>query len=71
LHENSVSHEVCYYTSIHLVKIMLLLSRIVALITKVACLLDSPILSLIPIPICYSLDRIHCLFDHRITSNDT
>jgi hypothetical protein len=46
LHENNVSHEVCYFTSIHLVKIMLPLSRIVALITKVACLLDSPIFEL-------------------------
>jgi hypothetical protein len=46
LHENNVSHIVCYYASIQLVKIKSLLSRIVAFISKVACLLDSPIFKL-------------------------
>jgi hypothetical protein len=47
LHDNNVSHIVCYYTSIQLVKIMSLLSRIVAFIAKVACLSDSPIYELV------------------------
>jgi hypothetical protein len=42
--ESKVSHEVCYYISIQLVKIMSLLSRIVTFIAKVAYLLNSPIL---------------------------
>ena len=46
LHENNVSHIVCYYASIQLVQVMSLLSRIVAFISKVACLLDSPIFKL-------------------------
>jgi hypothetical protein len=44
--ENNVSHIVCYYTSIHLVKVMSSLSRIVVFIAKVAYLLNSPIFEL-------------------------